>query len=395
VNPVKHGAGRPSAGAQRLRNPRLRAVLYQAAALALLVFLALYLFSEVSAKLSGRDIQTGFDFLERQAGFVISQSFIAYAPTDSFARAFVAGLVNSLVVSAAGIVLATLLGTIVGIARLADNALLAALAKAYVEALRGIPLLLFLFLFYGLIIETLPPVARAWEMTAGSYLSNRGLAIPKLRLDQAGASVMMALAVGMVLALAIGRILRRRRIATGDSWPYWPLMVLAIAAPLAVVVLLMHPQLTIDFPEKGRFRITGGAQVTPEFTALLLALALSTSAGIAEIVRAGILAIGKGQVDAARSLGLRRLQTLRLVILPQAARVIIPPLTSSYLTLFKNSSLAIAIGYPDFLMVANMAVTQTGQAIEIIAILVLVYLSVSSAIAITMNWYNRRMAFES
>jgi general L-amino acid transport system permease protein len=157
----------------------------------------------------------------------------------------------------------------------------------------------------------------------------------------------------------------------------------------------MHPQLTIDFPEKGRFRITGGAQVTPEFTALLLALALSTSAGIAEIVRAGILAIGKGQVDAARSLGLRRLQTLRLVILPQAARVIIPPLTSSYLTLFKNSSLAIAIGYPDFLMVANMAVTQTGQAIEIIAILVLVYLSVSSAIAITMNWYNRRMAFES
>jgi general L-amino acid transport system permease protein len=380
-----------ASGIRRLYGPGFRVLLYQAAALAALSLLSVYLFDRASEKLAEQNIQTGFGFLGREAGFVISQSFIAFKPTDTFAQAIAAGIVNTVVISAIGIVLATILGLVIGVARLSHNPLLAFLAKLYVEVVRGVPLLLYLFLLYALIIGTLPPASSAWEIVPSVFLSNRGLVMPKLQWALAYGWIAFAFGVGIVLATAIAHVMRQRRIRTGSAPRSLPLVLLALLAPPVFAILFSHPEFMVDLPEKGRFRIIGGAQLTPEFTALLVGLAVSTSAGIAEIVRGGIAAIDKGQLEAAQSLGLRRVDTLRLVLIPQAIRIIIPPLTSSYLTLFKNSSLAIAIGYPDFVMVSNMALTQTGQAIEIIVILMLVYLAVSTAIALVMNWYNRRI----
>jgi general L-amino acid transport system permease protein len=381
----------PGSGIRRLYDPTFRVLLYQAAALAALGLSGVYLFATASKKLAEQNIQTGFGFLDHEAGFVISQSFIDYKPTDTFAHAIAVGIVNTVVISAIGIVLATILGLVIGVARLSHNLLLGFLARVYVEVVRGVPLLLYLFLLYALIIGALPSASSAWEIVPSVFLSNRGLAIPKLHWASAYSWIAFSFGVGILLAAVTGRIMRQRRIWTGSEQRALPLVLLVLFAPAALTILFLHPELVVDLPEKGRFRIIGGAQLTPEFTALLIGLAVSTSAGIAEIVRGGILAINKGQSEAARALGLRRAETLRLVLIPQAIRIIIPPLTSSYLTLLKNSSLAIAIGYPDFVMVSNMALTQTGQAIEIIVILMLVYLAVSSAIALLMNWYNRRI----
>jgi len=379
-------------GIRRRYDLRFRELLYQAAALAALGFLGAYLFAAASERLAEQGIQTGFGFLGREAGFVISQSFIDYKPTDTLAHAIAAGIANTIVISAIGIVLATILGLVIGIVRLSHNPLLAFLAGLYVEVVRGVPLLLYLFLVYALIIGILPSASNAWEIVPSVFLSNRGLAIPKLYWASAYNWLALSSAAGILLAIVVRHTIRQRRIRTGNAPSSWLPALLALLVPTALAILFLHPELIVDFPVKGRFRVVGGAQLTPEFTALLIGLAVSTSAGIAEIVRGGITAIGKGQREAAQSLGLSRGETLGLVLIPQAIRIIIPPLTSSYLTLFKNSSLAIAIGYPDFVMVSNMALTQTGQAIEIIVILVLVYLMVSTAIALLMNWYNRRMS---
>jgi general L-amino acid transport system permease protein len=381
-----------ASGIWRLYDQRLRVLFYQAAALAALGWLGVYLYAAASEKLAERNIQTGFGFLGREAGFVISQTFIDYKPTDTFAQAIEAGIVNTVVVSAIGIVLATILGLVIGIARLSHNPLLAFLSRLYVEVVRGVPLLLYLFLLYALIIGTLPPANSAWEIVPSVFLSNRGLAIPKLHWASAYSWIAFSFGAGVLLATVIGHLIRQRRISTVSAPRSWLPVLVAVLAPTALAILFLHPELMVDLPVNGRFRVVGGAQLTPEFTALLIGLAVSTSAGIAEIVRGGITAISKGQLEAAQSLGLRRGETLGLVLIPQAIRIMLPPLTSSYLTLFKNSSLAIAIGYPDFVMVSNMTLTQTGQAIEIIVILVLVYLMVSTAIALLMNWYNRRMS---
>ncbi len=371
---------------------RVRAVVYQVVAVAVVVQVGFTLFSNVSQKLATQNIATGFGFLDRQAGFVISQTFIDYKPSDTYARALLVGITNTVWVSAWGVVLATVLGLAVGIARLARNPLLAFLALLYVEALRNVPLLLYLFLWYALIVTTLPAVRDAWEVLPHVFLSNSGLAVPSLGWSAAHSGVLAALALGGVLAVLVGRRLRAQRVRTGKEHAAWPFVALALLAPPALAFLLLQPDLSWSLPEKGRFRLSGGAQLKPEFTALLVGLALSASAGIAEIVRSGILSVRKGQWEAARALGLRERRVMRLVVLPQALRVIIPPLTSSYLSLFKNSSLAIAIGYPDLVMVSNTTMNQTGQAIEGIAIFMLVYLSLSLAISLFMNWYNGRVA---
>jgi general L-amino acid transport system permease protein len=373
---------------------RVRAVVYQVVAVAFVVLVGVTLFSNVSQKLADQNIATGFGFLDRQAGFVISQTFIDYKPSDTYARALLAGIVNTVWVSAWGVVLATLIGLAVGIARLARNPLLAFLALLYVEALRNVPLLLYLFLWYALIVTTLPAVRDAWEVLPHVFLSNSGLAVPSLEWSAADWGVLGALALGVVLAVLVGKRLRARRVRTGRERAAWPFVALALLLPPVLAFLLLQPDLSWSLPEKGRFRLSGGAQLKPEFTALLVGLALSASAGIAEIVRSGILSVRKGQWEAARALGLRERRVMRLVVLPQALRVIIPPLTSSYLSLFKNSSLAIAIGYPDLVMVSNTTMNQTGQAIEGIAIFMLVYLSLSLAISLFMNWYNRRVALK-
>jgi general L-amino acid transport system permease protein len=381
-----------AAATRLLYDLRVRAVAYQVAAVAVVVLVGLTLFSNVSQKLADQNIATGFSFLDRQAGFVISQTFIDYKPSDTYARALLVGIVNTVWVSIWGVVLATLIGLLVGIARLARNPLLAFLALLHVEALRNVPLLLYLFLWYALIVTSLPAVRDAWEVLPHVFLSNSGLAVPSLGWSAAHSGVLAALALGGVLAVLVGRRLRAQRVRTGKEHAAWPFVALALLAPPALAFLLLQPDLTFSLPEKGRFRLSGGAQLKPEFTALLVGLALSASAGIAEIVRSGILSVRKGQWEAARALGLREGPLMRLVVLPQALRVIIPPLTSSYLSLFKNSSLGIAIGYPDLVMVSNTTMNQTGQAIEGIAIFMLVYLSLSLAISLFMNWYNGRVA---
>jgi len=381
-------------GTRLLYNLRFRAILYQVLAVGSIVLLGLYLFSNVSQKLEEQNIATGFAFLGREAGFVISQTLIDYKPTDTYGRAILAGIVNTIWVSAWSVVLATIIGLFVGIARLSRNPLLSLLAFLYVEALRNVPLLLYLFLWYALIVTGLPGVREAWEILPHVFLSNSGLTVPSLTWTGAHSIVLVALALGGALALAVHRRATAERIRTGRDKTTWPLVALALLLPPVVAIVIVQPELTISIPEKGRFRLTGGAQLRPEFTALLVGLALSASAGIAEIVRSGILSVRKGQWEAARALGLKDGLTMRLVVLPQALRVIIPPLTSSYLSLFKNSSLAIAIGYPDLVMVSNTTMNQTGQAIEGIAIFMLVYLGLSITISLFMNWYNSRVALK-
>jgi general L-amino acid transport system permease protein len=381
-------------GTRLIYNLRFRAILYQVLAVGSIVLLGLYLFSNVSQKLEEQNIATGFAYLSREAGFVISQTLIDYKPTDTYGRAILAGIVNTVWVSAWSVVLATLIGLFVGIARLSRNPLLAFLAFFYVEALRNVPLLLYLFLWYALIVTSLPGVREAWEIVPHVFLSNSGLTVPSLTWTSAHTIVLLALILGAVLAGVVNRRATAERIRTGKERTTWPLTALALLIPPVIAILIVQPDLTISLPEKGRFRLTGGAQLRPEFTALLIGLALSASAGIAEIVRSGILSVRKGQWEAARALGLKDRLTMRLVILPQALRVIIPPLTSSYLSLFKNSSLAIAIGYPDLVMVSNTTMNQTGQAIEGIAIFMLVYLGLSISISLFMNWYNSRVALK-
>jgi general L-amino acid transport system permease protein len=375
-----------------LYDVRVRAVLYQVVAVALVVGIGLYLFGTVSRKLAEQNIATGFDYLSRPAGFVISQSFISYDSGNTYGRAILVGLLNTVWVSVFAVILSTVLGLTVGIARLSRNPLLSALALIYVEALRNVPLLLYLFLWYALIVSVFPPVREAWQILPDVFLSNGGLIVPSIRWSATHTGVLAAAVLGIVLAFVVAAFMRRHRVASGHARAAWPFVLIALLVPPALGFLLFQPDLVVNWPEKGRFRITGGLQVTPEFTALLVGLALSASAGIAEIVRAGILAVGRGQWEAARSVGLHDRQTMRLVVLPQALRVIIPPLTSSYLSTFKNSSLAIAIGYPDLVMVSNTTMNQTGQAIEGIAIFMLVYLGMSIAISLLMNWYNARVA---
>lgn len=375
-----------------LNDLRVRAVLYQVVAVVLVVGVGLYLFGNVSRKLAEQNIATGFAYLDRPAGFVISQSFITYDSSNSYARALLVGILNTVFVSIFAVLLSTVLGLVVGIARLSRNPMLSLLAKLYVEALRNVPLLLYLFLWYALIVTVFPPVREAWQPIPEVFVSNGGLIVPSLRWSPAHSGVLLAALAGVVLAFVVAGRLRRRRVATGIERRSWPLVLAALLIPPLLAAILLQPDLVVNWPEKGRFRITGGLQVTPEFTALLVGLGLSASAGIAEIVRAGILSVGRGQWEASRSVGLRDGQTMRLVVLPQALRVIVPPLTSSYLSTFKNSSLAIAIGYPDLVMVSNTTMNQTGQAIEGIAIFMLVYLGMSITIALFMNWYNARVA---
>jgi general L-amino acid transport system permease protein len=371
---------------------RVRGVLYQLLVVGGTVALGAYLVSNTLANLESRNIATGFGFLGREAGFGISEHLISYSAVDSYFRALVVGLLNTLLVSAVGIVLATVLGTVAGVARLSPNWLVARLATLYVESLRNVPVLLQLFLWYALITEGLPASRQALEPLPGVFVSNRGVFLPVPVADDAYLLMMVGLVAGLAGAFLVGRWARRRQEQTGQIFP-------TVAAGLALVVglpilgyLLGGAPTALDVPELKGFNFAGGIQLSPEFAALLFGLVAYTGTFIAEIVRGGILAVPHGQTEAGLALGLRRGQILRLVILPQALRVIIPPLTSQYLNLTKNSSLAVAVGYPDLVNVANTAINQTGQAIEGIALIMAVYLTISLSISAFMNWYNARIA---
>lgn len=360
-----------------LARPAQRALLLQCLLAAALLFAVWYFIANAAHNLVDLGVASGFGFLGREAGFAIGETtLISYNAADTYLRALAVGVLNTFRVAALAIICATLIGVLIGLSRLSPNWLLAKLASAYVEVLRNVPLVVQLFFWYAVITESLPGPAEALQPAAGIFLSNRGLAFPLVKF--AAFHWWLIAALGALL-IAINRFLRRSR------------AIVAAAACLAVFAAVWWMPITVDFPEFAGFNFSGGAMLSPEFTALFFGLALYTAAFIAEIVRAGILSVERGQLESAYSLGLSRRQVTRYVVAPQALRVIMPPLTSQYLNCTKNSSLAVAIGYPDLVSIANTTINQTGQAIEGIAIIIVVYLTISLGIAALMNWYNRHV----
>ncbi|WP_135467669.1 amino acid ABC transporter permease [Crenalkalicoccus roseus] len=373
------------------RDERVRGIVWQVLVVGVIGAIVWWLWSNTVHNLEVRRIATGFGFLSREAGLPIAESLIEYSPTDTYFRALLVGLLNTLKVAVVGIVLATILGTLIGIARLSRNWLLAKLAGIYVEVIRDLPLLLQL-LFWYVVLQNLPGPRQALTPVEGIYLSNRGLKLPALVWEAAHGWALLAFLAGIVGTWLYRRWARARQMQDGQPRRVWPVALLLMAGlPVAVWWALGAPWV-VDWPVLRGFNFRGGTTITPEYFALLLGLVLYTAGFIAEIVRAGILAVPQGQWEAAEALGLRPAQVLNRVVLPQALRVIVPPMTSQYLNLTKNSSLAVAIGYQDIVSIANTTLNQTGQAIEGIAIIMLVYLTISLSISLFMNWYNARIA---
>ncbi len=375
-------------------DPRVRSVGYQLILCALIGLMVYGATVNAIDHLRRAHIASGFGFWDTTAGFGISQTLIAYsADASNYGRAFWVGLLNTLLVAGLGIFFATVLGFIVGIGRLSTNWLVAKVASGYVETLRNIPLLLQLLFWYNAVLKTLPIVRESYTFPGGIYLNNRGLIIPEPVPQSDFNWVIAVFAIGLVVSVGFHIWARRRQMQTGQQAPVlWVALALVIGLPAVVAAVLGLP-IHFNYPQVGRFNIIGGVGVQPEFLALLFGLSMYTAAFIAEVVRAGILAVARGQTEAAYSLGLTPGPTLRLIVVPQAMRVIIPPLTNQYLNLIKNSSLAVAIGYPDLVQVfAGTVLNQTGQAVEVIAITMLVYLFISLVTSLLMNLYNRRMA---
>jgi general L-amino acid transport system permease protein len=367
-------------------------VLYQILLVACVVLGVWYLAHNAATNMARQGIAAGFGFLDREAAFAIAESKIAYSPADTYARAFVVGLLNTLYVASIGVVLATILGTLIGIARLSSNWLVRKLALVYVEVFRNVPLLLQLFFWWALFREIAPGPRQAWHVLPGVFMSNRGLVFPVPAESPAHLWMFLGLLVGIAGAVAFSKFAKKRQMETGERLPVGMVATgLVIGLPLLAFLVGGAPT-AMDSPELKGFNFSGGHSITPEFTALLVGLVIYTASFIAEIVRGGIMAVSWGQSEAAMALGLRRGWVLRLVILPQALRVIIPPMTSQYLNLTKNSSLAVAIGYPDFVSIANTTMNQTGQAIEGVALIMAAYLTVSLTISLFMNIYNRSVA---
>ena len=376
-----------------LYRAEVRQAIFQVLLLAAVIAAGWWVVHNVADNLRRQNIASGFSFLGRTSGFDVSQSLISYSSTSTYGRAFWVGLLNTLLVAGIGIVVATVLGFTLGIARLSSNWLIAKLAAAYVEVVRNIPLLLQLFFWYFAVLKSLPGPRQSHVLPGGAFLNVRGLYLPAPVPEPGFDLVLLALVAGMVIATVLWRRARRVQAETGRRSPVLHFMLLAIVGLPLVTFLATGTPIALDYPELRGFNFHGGVPVQPELAALVLALSLYTASFIGEIVRAGILGVPKGQTEAAQAIGLTRGQTLRQVVIPQAARIIIPPLTSQYLNLTKNSSLAVAIGYPDFVSVfTGTVLNQTGQAVEVILLTMAVYLSFSLGTAMLMNWFNRRVA---
>lgn len=373
-------------------DPRIRNIVWQVLIIAIVVAVIWYLVVNTNRNLAQRHIATGFAFLGQSAAIPIGESMLPYRPSVStYGWALLIGLLNTLKVAVAGVILATIWGTALGVARLSKNWVMARLAATYVELVRDIPVLLQLFAWYGL-LQTLPGPRQAFNPITGVFLSNRGIKLPWLDLEAAHGWAFAAFLLGLVGTLAYNRMAGRKQAETGVRPKVWPVaLALLIGLPVVVWAALGAP-FVLDVPALRGFNFQGGATLTPEYAALLIGLVVYTSSYIAEIVRSGILAIPQGQWEAAGALGLPNGRMLRLIILPQAMRVIIPPMTSQYLNLIKNSSLAVAIGFQDIVSIANTTLNQTGQAIEGVVIIMVVYLCFSLSISTFMNWYNKRIA---
>ncbi|MFG1465384.1 amino acid ABC transporter permease [Xanthobacter sp. DSM 24535] len=407
-------------------DPALRSAVIQITLGIALIWLVWSFFANAQANLARQGIASGFGFLDNSAGFGITQTLIPYSESMSYGRAFLVGLLNTLLVAVLGIILATVIGFLVGVARLSENVVIKALASAYVEVTRNLPPLFQILFWYLAVLATMPNPRQSWGFglqpflnsigdafgglglagvatslhalaanvsPPGVFINNRGLVVPRPLFESGFGWVVVAFLAAIVATFLISRWSRARQLATGQQFPvFWTALGLIVLLPLAVCLALGVP-VTLETPHLQGFNFVGGVRVIPEFVALLLALSIYTAGFIAEIVRAGILAVSKGQTEAAKSLGLRSGPTLRLVVIPQAMRVIVPPLTSQYLNITKNSTLGVAVGYPDlFAIFAGTTLNQTGQAIEIIAITMAVYLTISILTSALMGWYNKRVA---
>jgi len=360
---------------------------------AILGWIGYEIVSNARANLENQHIAAGFGFLRNNAGFDVNQTLIPYTGSDTFLRVFVVGLLNTLVVSVVGIVFATLIGFVVALCRLSPNWLLSRIGELYVEIIRNLPLLFQILFWYLAVLAALPNPRQSISLLGIAFVSNRGLVIPR-PIGESGFEPFLAMLVlGIVASLALRFHARRALFQRGQVIRIWPYVLgLLFGLPLVTMLIFGLP-FTFELPQLKGFNFAGGSRIIPEFVALTVALSTYTAAFIAEIVRAGILSVHKGQMEAGSSLGLSRGTTLRLIVVPQAMRVIVPPLTNQYLNLTKNSSLAVAIGYPDLVQIfAGTVLNQTGQAVEVIAITMAVYLTISLVTSALMNLYNRRMA---
>ncbi|MEP4363657.1 MAG: amino acid ABC transporter permease [Roseibium sp.] len=393
-------AGAP-ARASLMNDPKVRGIFYQVVTVAALVLFGYFIVSNTIANLERQNIASGWGFIENTAGFGTNQSLVDYSESSSYGRAIYVGFLNTLLVAIVGIFFATVIGFVIGIARLSDNWVISRIAYCYVELVRNIPLLLQIFFWYFAVLRAIPGKRDKWSFFFDSvHLNIGGLRLPKPIWEPGSAWIGYAFIIGIVASFFVSKWARKRQDETGRQFPmFWTGLGLIIGLPIITYLVtgmpmhLEHPNFVETGPILRRgFELNVGINVIPEFLALTAALSIYTASFIAEIVRAGIQAVNHGQTEAAHALGLRQSPTLRLVIIPQAMRVIIPPLTSQYLNLTKNSSLAVAIAYPDLVSMGGTVLNQTGQAIEIIGIWMAVYLSLSLITSAFMNWYNQRMA---
>ncbi len=374
-------------------DPKYRAMFFQVILIAALAYFFYSIVQNTLDNMNARGVSTGFGFMSEPAGFDILQTLVPFDSTYSFGRSFIVGVLNTLLVTALGIVFATLLGFTIGIARLSNNWLVSKIATVYIETFRNIPLLIQIIFWYSLIVGSLPAVRNSFSLFDSFFLNQRGINIPSPIYENGFIYTGIAIIIGIVGSFILKSWAGRRQAATGKQFPvFLSILGLIILLPLLVYFITGSP-ITWDVPKLGGFNFSGGATIIPELVGLLLALTIYTAAFIAEIVRSGIKAVSHGQSEAALSVGLTPGQNLKLVVIPQALRVIIPPLTSQYLNLFKNSSLAAAIGYPDLVAVfMGTTLNQTGQAVEIVAVTMAVYLTISLLISMFMNWYNAKMS---
>jgi general L-amino acid transport system permease protein len=375
-----------------LNDENVRAVLYQIIAIGLIILAGWYLVSNTLYNLEQQNISTGYGFLDLEASFEISETMIDYSAKSSYATALMVGLLNTVKVSILGIILCTIIGAIFGVARLSSNWIVRKLATVYVETFRNIPVLLQLFFWYALIPSAFPHPRDALEPLPGVLLTSRGMYLPVPEPDNAYTLMAIAALIACVVIYFVKKWATKRQDATGQPFP----MLLAGIGIFVGCVLLAYlaggAPTEMSMPALKGFNIRGGYNISPEFMAVLIGLTVYTSTYVAEVVRSGIQAVPNGQWEAADSLGIKRSIALRKVILPQSMRVAIPPLTNQYLNLTKNSSLAVAVGYPDLVSVSNTTMNQTGQAIEAISIFMSIYLGLSLLTSLFMNWFNKKMA---
>ncbi|KQT03960.1 MULTISPECIES: amino acid ABC transporter permease [unclassified Rhizobium] len=387
-----------------LYNPEYRSYFFQVLTVLVVVWLIYQAWSNAAENLARSNMTAGFGFLSARAGFDLGQSLIEYTSDSTYRRALLVGFLNTLLVGFFGIITATIVGLLVGVGRLSNNWLIARLCTVYVEIFRNIPPLLVIFFWYKGVLAILPDFKQIRQSVQDAkaadpsvvdpsfIISNRGINFPNPIFEPGFNAVWLTLAIGIVASIAFSIWANRQQMSTGKRPPVLLVSLgLIVVLPLLVFLVVGAP-ISFDYPVLGRFNLSGGGHISPEFLSLYLALSLYTASFIAEIVRAGIRGVPKGQSEAANALGIRPSRSMRLIVLPQALRIIIPPLTSQYLNLIKNSSLAVAAGYADLVQVGNTILNQSGHSIEIIAIWMIVYLTISLTTSLFMNWFNAKMA---